>query len=86
MSDAWSERAELYRTSPVHLQGPDLDLIVIPHDECGVRERDEIYWPGEYLEKAIDHADPMGLAIILMHSHPGGLFAFSALSPFSLPR
>jgi hypothetical protein len=54
------------------------DLIVIPHDACGVRERDEIYWPGEYLEKAIDQAEPLGLAIILMHSHPGGLFAFSA--------
>ena len=28
MTDAWSERAELYRTSAVHVQGPDLDLIV----------------------------------------------------------
>jgi SAM-dependent methyltransferase len=27
-SDAWSERAELYRTSAVHVEGPDLDLIV----------------------------------------------------------
>jgi SAM-dependent methyltransferase len=28
VSDPWSERAELYRQSPVHAQGPDLDLIV----------------------------------------------------------
>lgn len=28
MSDAWSERAELYRTSEAHRAGPDLDLIV----------------------------------------------------------
>jgi SAM-dependent methyltransferase len=28
MSDAWSERAELYRASAVHVQGPDLDLLV----------------------------------------------------------
>jgi SAM-dependent methyltransferase len=28
MSDAWSRRAALYRTSAVHKQGPDLDLIV----------------------------------------------------------
>jgi SAM-dependent methyltransferase len=28
MSDAWSRRADLYRTSPVHVQGPDLDLFV----------------------------------------------------------
>jgi SAM-dependent methyltransferase len=28
MSDAWSGRAELYRTSAVHAAGPDLDLFV----------------------------------------------------------
>ncbi len=28
MSDAWSERAALYRTSAVHVQGPDLELFV----------------------------------------------------------
>ncbi len=28
MSDAWSDRAELYRTSAAHSSGPDLDLIV----------------------------------------------------------
>ncbi len=27
-SDAWSERAELYRTSAAHSAGPDLDLVV----------------------------------------------------------
>ncbi|MEH2536554.1 MULTISPECIES: Mov34/MPN/PAD-1 family protein [unclassified Bradyrhizobium] len=54
------------------------DLILITHRECRMREPDEIYWPGEYLEKAIDQAEPLGLAIVLVHSHPGGLFAFSA--------
>jgi hypothetical protein len=28
MSDAWSERAELYRTSKAHSEGADLDLVV----------------------------------------------------------
>jgi SAM-dependent methyltransferase len=28
MSDVWSERAELYRESPLHREGEDLDLIV----------------------------------------------------------
>jgi len=28
VSDAWSERAELYRTSKAHSEGPDLDLVV----------------------------------------------------------
>lgn len=28
MNDLWSERAELYRTSDAHREGPDLDLLV----------------------------------------------------------
>jgi len=28
MTDAWSERAELYRTSKAHSEGPDLELVV----------------------------------------------------------
>jgi SAM-dependent methyltransferase len=28
MSDVWSDRAEAYRQSPAHREGPDLDLIV----------------------------------------------------------
>src|SRR3546814_4698498 len=38
---------------------------------------DLITWPGEYLEQAIDLAEPTESTIILIHSHPGGLFAFS---------
>jgi len=53
------------------------DVILIPHGECRTRRPDEIDWPGVYLEKAIDVAEPFGSAIVLIHSHPGGLFAFS---------
>jgi ThiF family/Prokaryotic homologs of the JAB domain len=53
------------------------DVIPVLHAVCIDRQRDTITWPGEYLETAIDHAEPEGLAIILIHSHPGGLFAFS---------
>ena len=28
MTEPWSDRADLYRTSAAHVQGPDLDLIV----------------------------------------------------------
>jgi hypothetical protein len=52
------------------------DMIPVPHSECW-RARDAITWPGGYLEAAIDHAEAEGLAIILLHAHPGGLFAFS---------
>ena len=34
MSDLWSERAEAYRTSPAHREGPDLDLVVEWAEGC----------------------------------------------------
>ena len=52
------------------------DTIFVTHDQCQ-RVRDSITWPGAYLEEAIDLAESEGLAIVLMHAHPGGLFAFS---------
>lgn len=52
------------------------DIVIVPHDRCR-RARDAITWPGAYLEEAIDLAEQEGLTIVLMHAHPGGLFAFS---------
>ncbi len=62
--------------------GPRLRLLVqavilVPYAACKLRARDAITWPGEFLEQAIDLAEPRGSAMILIHSHPGGLFAFS---------
>lgn len=54
------------------------DVILVPYAACPDRQRDAITWPGDYLEAAIDRADTAGDAIVLIHSHPGGLFAFSA--------
>jgi SAM-dependent methyltransferase len=34
VSDPWSERAELYRTSAAHARGPDLDLVVEWAEGC----------------------------------------------------
>ena len=53
------------------------DIVPVPHAVCVSRQRDAITWPGEYLEAALDHAESGGLAVVLIHSHPGGLFAFS---------
>jgi hypothetical protein len=53
------------------------DVILVPYAACKRRERDAITWPGQYLEQAIDVAEPSGSAMILIHSHPGGLSAFS---------
>lgn len=53
------------------------DVIFVPYSACSRRTREAITWPGEYVEKAIDIAEPDECAIVLIHSHPGGLFAFS---------
>ncbi|MDG9927969.1 MULTISPECIES: ThiF family adenylyltransferase [unclassified Pseudomonas] len=55
------------------------ELILVPHDECKSRTINSITWPGSYLEKAIDQAEPDSMSIILVHSHPGGFLAFSDL-------
>jgi hypothetical protein len=52
-------------------------LVLVPYSACKLRKRDAITWPGEYLEQAIDLAEPTNSVIILIHSHPGGLLAFS---------
>jgi hypothetical protein len=52
------------------------EAILVPH-ACCTRARDSITWPGEYVEKAIDQATVGGDVVIAVHSHPGGLFAFS---------
>jgi proteasome lid subunit RPN8/RPN11 len=52
------------------------EWLPVPHEACQ-RHSDYITWPGEYVEKAIAKAEENGLAIIAVHSHPGGLFAFS---------
>ena len=52
------------------------ECITVPHDRCA-RTRDSIVWPGEFVENAIDRAAVLGDAVIAVHSHPGGLYAFS---------
>lgn len=62
--------------------GPRLRLLTrrfipVPHHACRRRACDQIIWPGDFLEAANDAAEADGLAIMAIHSHPGGLFAFS---------
>lgn len=57
--------------------------ILVPHDACSVRAADAIVWPGSYIEDAIDVAEPEGLAILLLHSHPGGWLDFSHIDDAS---
>lgn len=55
-----------------------IDMLLVPHSLCSSREPDFISWPGEMLSAAIDRAEDEGLSLILIHSHPGGYFGFSA--------
>ena len=58
-------------------------VIMVPHDGCSVRTPDAIVWPGSYVEEAIDVAEPEGLTIILLHSHPGSCLDFSHIDDAS---
>jgi hypothetical protein len=60
-----------------HLKLFAKQLIVVPYAECTERDANYITWPGSYLEQGIDLAEGESLSIILVHSHPGGYFAFS---------
>lgn len=53
------------------------DAVLVPHEVCVLREPDRIIWPGLWIERAIDLAEAQDLSLVLIHSHPGGLFAFS---------
>lgn len=55
------------------------EALLVPYDECGLRARDAISWPGGYLSNAIDRAEDENFTIILIHSHPGGFFDFSSV-------
>jgi hypothetical protein len=59
------------------------DALVVPHEACARRDPDLITWPGTWIEQAIDAAEGDDLALILIHSHPGGLFAFSEVDDAS---
>jgi hypothetical protein len=58
-------------------------VILVPNAECKRRSSDQITWPGEYLEQAIDLADSGMLTMILIHSHPGNQLDFSPVDDCS---
>lgn len=53
------------------------NLIPVPYDKCSWRDEVSLRWPSEYIEQAIDLAEPRQLSIILVHSHPNGTPEFS---------
>ncbi len=53
------------------------DVLLVPLEACA-RSPDQLDWPGEFIEEALDRADQGDLSLVLLHSHPGGLYRFSA--------
>jgi SAM-dependent methyltransferase len=66
MSELWSERAELYRTSPVHQQGPDLDLFVEWASGCA--EALDVATGGGHVARRLREA---GLSVVSCDPAPG---------------
>jgi hypothetical protein len=54
-------------------------ILLVPHMECSMRTATQLTWPGQYIEQAVDEADAVNGAVILLHSHPGGWLQFSAI-------
>jgi hypothetical protein len=52
-------------------------ILLVPHKDCARREPDRLTWPGAWLEKGIEAGENEDKTLILIHSHPGGLFTFS---------
>lgn len=66
------------RSAPPRIRLLVRDILLVPYDACRIRHPDSLTWPGCYIEDAIDRAEGENLTVFLIHSHPGGLFAFSS--------
>lgn len=53
------------------------DVVLVPYHVCCRRTENSLTWPGAFIESAIDLAEPAGLSIIMLHSHPTGYPGFS---------
>jgi molybdopterin/thiamine biosynthesis adenylyltransferase len=52
-------------------------IVRIPHEAC-VRSEVNVDWPTRFADSLIEEAMRRGMAILKIHSHPGGLEAFSS--------
>ncbi len=68
MSDVWSERAELYRTSEAHREGPDLDLLVEWVEEAGAKTALDVATGGGHVGRRLREA---GLQVVTTDAAPG---------------
>jgi len=66
VSDVWSRRAELYRQSPAHSRGPDLDLLVEWAEGCATAI--DVATGGGHVARRLREA---GLAVVTCDPAPG---------------
>jgi SAM-dependent methyltransferase len=66
MTDAWSDRAELYRTSKAHSEGADLDLVV--EWAAGARTALDVATGGGHVARRLREA---GLEVVSCDPSPG---------------
>jgi hypothetical protein len=58
------------------------EVVLIPYDVCN-RYEDRITWPTSFLEPLLLQAEKYGLAVVKVHSHPGGYDRFSGFDDVS---
>jgi SAM-dependent methyltransferase len=68
MSDVWSERAQLYRDSAAHREGPDLDLLVEWVEEAGAKTALDVATGGGHVARRLRE---IGLNVVTTDAAPG---------------
>ena len=68
MSDVWSERAQLYRESAAHREGPDLDLLVEWLGEAGAKTALDVATGGGHVARRLRE---IGVAVVTTDAAPG---------------
>ena len=59
------------------------EIMPIPYDDCSVRKADQITWPTNLILPLLDKAERKNMAIVKIHSHPGGYAQFSYIDDLS---
>src|ERR1039458_1151190 len=60
-------------------------IVPIPYDECKERTPDRVTWSTQRLIPLLEEAGRRDLAILKIHSHPGGYSQFSSVDDESDP-
>jgi SAM-dependent methyltransferase len=68
MSDVWSQRAQLYRDSAAHKEGPDLDLLVQWVEEDGAQTVLDVATGGGHVARRLRE---IGLEVVTTDAAPG---------------